>query len=325
MTLIIARVSRRYVLQTTDRLVTSQAPRPRPWEGTFNKNLLYSAKNGVVAMGFTGIAYVEGVPTDQWLAQQLVDKPLNGPPGEPTPAYISGRVRPWRDVGSVLNTLRDSLSAVSARLTNRNRREQWRLNPFVLLCVGWLWNRNRPSTSRPFIAYILKEEQRTDFDLLWSSPRAGATQEGMVVAAPRSPFVDSALASLAPQLGDANPDDAERLMVEATRKCAHEAPVIGHDVLSVLLPPPKYACIRIRFIPRSLVQKSRIIPNSQELSFSPWVIGPCGIVGPAAFYGRGLSMGVGGHFRLDFECPERRPGAPIFAFGSQVRRPPPNS
>jgi len=82
MTLILTRASRDYVLQVADRLVT--LPGGQPFDAMSNKTVLYCARNGVVTMGYTGLAYLGGIPTDQWIVQTLIGSTLElGPSGAP--------------------------------------------------------------------------------------------------------------------------------------------------------------------------------------------------------------------------------------------------
>ncbi len=68
MTLILTLATPRYILQVSDRLVTRGDSRFDP---ASNKIVIYHAKNALVAIGYSGLAYLEGVPTDQWIAQKL--------------------------------------------------------------------------------------------------------------------------------------------------------------------------------------------------------------------------------------------------------------
>ena len=60
MTLILSRASKDYVIQVTDRRITQTAE--KVVDEISNKNVLYCAQNGVVALGYTGLAYLDGVP-----------------------------------------------------------------------------------------------------------------------------------------------------------------------------------------------------------------------------------------------------------------------
>src|SRR5437867_2015050 len=61
MTPIVSLASRRYVLQVGDRLVTRAA---HPFDPFSNKAVIYFARDAVVSISYTGLAYLESLPTD---------------------------------------------------------------------------------------------------------------------------------------------------------------------------------------------------------------------------------------------------------------------
>jgi hypothetical protein len=69
MTLILAQASRRFALEVSKRLVSRGG---KAFDAAANKNVIFIAKDAVVAFGYTGRAYSEGVPTDQWIAEVLI-------------------------------------------------------------------------------------------------------------------------------------------------------------------------------------------------------------------------------------------------------------
>jgi len=85
MTQIISYANRNFALQVGDRLVSERRPRQpiSPRDPLFNKHVLFLAKDAIVSIGFAGLAYVTGVPTDQWIASVLYGKPLPGPKAAP--------------------------------------------------------------------------------------------------------------------------------------------------------------------------------------------------------------------------------------------------
>ena len=72
MTLIVTAATHNGVLMASDRMVSVGLT---PFDAAANKALLLVAPTMVAAIGYTGIAYIDGVPTDQWLAEVLVGKP----------------------------------------------------------------------------------------------------------------------------------------------------------------------------------------------------------------------------------------------------------
>lgn len=43
-----------------------------PFDPEANKTIVYVARDAIVSIGYTGRAYLEGRPTDQWIAEQLI-------------------------------------------------------------------------------------------------------------------------------------------------------------------------------------------------------------------------------------------------------------
>src|SRR5258708_26583621 len=103
MTLILSQASINYVLQVTDRLVTQHenvTQRYNPFDPLANKNIVYCSKNSVVAIAYTGIAYIDDIPTDKWIAQQLIGEPHER-------GRRMGPLRQHLDQGRAIDLLRD--------------------------------------------------------------------------------------------------------------------------------------------------------------------------------------------------------------------------
>jgi hypothetical protein len=61
LTLILTFANPAYVLQVSDRLVTvpTRGRLRRAHDAAFNKHILFEAKNGIVSIGFSGLAYLK--------------------------------------------------------------------------------------------------------------------------------------------------------------------------------------------------------------------------------------------------------------------------
>lgn len=68
MTLIVTYTSPLFTLMVTDRLVTSNGIMYDP---DANKNILFADRNAVVAIGYTGMAYIEKFPRTNGLSRHL--------------------------------------------------------------------------------------------------------------------------------------------------------------------------------------------------------------------------------------------------------------
>jgi hypothetical protein len=67
MTLIVAHVARYGVIHVSDRLLTERGT-ARPLDAFSNKALLYLCADAIVAIGYTGLAYIGDSPADVWIA-----------------------------------------------------------------------------------------------------------------------------------------------------------------------------------------------------------------------------------------------------------------
>ncbi|MER2535766.1 MAG: hypothetical protein ABTQ31_11445 [Rhizobiaceae bacterium] len=79
MTVIITYVSHWFSVSVSDRRVTLAAS-GAVHDDQANKVLLVRTEDAIVTIGYTGSAYVAGIPTDEWLARQIVPSLEPGPP-----------------------------------------------------------------------------------------------------------------------------------------------------------------------------------------------------------------------------------------------------
>jgi len=328
MTLILTRASKNYVLQVTDRLVTRGR---KPFDTLANKNVLYCARNAIVAMGYTGPAYLDGMPTDQWIVEKLTAKKTVYHDGKPA-AFGFYKPERFLDIGLSMRMLRTEFEDATSAAVRQDRTSGWRAQDFDLCVAGWQWyRRNKPF--RPLLLALTKPGGSTSFQVV-EEPRhwhfASDLTADMpekrclfrVGAAPVGNIGNSALRKLVLQLEDKRFDEAEALLVDCMRDVAARVPEVGRDCLSILLLPPPAARARVRYIPATrteaiLISKAKTI--RLPAAFSPWLVGPSGIVAPSV-------MGGTLHTRLGFydvamEAPEL-PASGVGGYMSGLRRPP---
>lgn len=75
MTIILTAVLPNVVIQASDRLVTLRGDY-RVHDTTANKSIVYVGAGCRLAIGYTGLAYINGIPTDEWIVEQLHGKRL---------------------------------------------------------------------------------------------------------------------------------------------------------------------------------------------------------------------------------------------------------
>lgn len=134
MTLILAHVAPYGVIHVSDRLLTERGT-ARPFEAFSNKALLYLCADAIVAIGYTGLAYIGDFPADVWIANQLVGKQLQ----EHTEFGQQMHIEP-RNIVSAVEMLRSRIES-EMRPT--------RMPEFGLLITGWKWTpKEEAQTSR---------------------------------------------------------------------------------------------------------------------------------------------------------------------------------
>jgi hypothetical protein len=302
MTLILSVVNPSYALQVGDRLLTVDE---NPFDPFANKNILLLGRDGWLSIGYTGPAFLRGVPTDARIADALTD----GAAMEGWGMRFGAGVE-TRDIGSSLMTLTDMLNAFPGF-----RRGNGEVN-----AVGWQWGRRRQL--RRSVLWTISTRQGEQLELRQHLPRplADGWNNLWLASAGDDPFTREELADLNAHIAQCGHDfySAERLLVAAVRRAAARRPTIGPNCTSILIRP---GSPRIRFIP----QDAHLVVTGQghvEVGFSPWIIGPGAIAPPAQLVGsfRIHTGGVG----VEIEGPPPPPGQPLQgAFAQQLRPPAP--
>src|SRR5689334_10815609 len=123
MTLILTRASKDFVLQVTDRLVTQGMSE---FDSLANKNIVYCARNAIVAIAYTGFAFLGDIPTDQWVVEQLIGQPFDR--DRKPPAVVMGLRPQSLDLGRSLTLLKEKLDAAAATSVPEKWKREWHAN-----------------------------------------------------------------------------------------------------------------------------------------------------------------------------------------------------
>ena len=118
-TLIVTRTSCRYALMVTDRRATRNGAVVDP---DSNKNIVFCDRNAVVAIGYTGMAYIGAIPADQWIAQTLTGLTFpEGRRGRGTVPVLMTNSFEDRYLGIRVRNLRDRLNEVRPLIHEKHR------------------------------------------------------------------------------------------------------------------------------------------------------------------------------------------------------------
>lgn len=317
MTLHLTRISRRYALQVSDRLVSGGLHDPLA-----NKNLIYWARDAVVSIGYAGLAYELSssdcnVPTDEWIAEILWGRPIpRGWDGARPVTFANDKISRWLDIGQSVELLFHELQNSVNRLPF-NRRKL----PFELIIVGWQEKRRR--AVHPVIVQIIKPWGNAPFVV--ERPERGWYLERRIglITTPDGYVSAAELSSLAKTLSTASPDESENLLVEGIRRVASQNPsTVGPHCMSIFLAPLGVAPIRVRFIsdtPHTATFTSQDQSTKREVpvAFSPWIVGPNMFYSPAVRVG--CSHVQMGPFEIVLEAPTPKKG--ILGYMGALHRP----
>lgn len=296
MTLIVTRTSYRYALMVTDRKVTRNGTEH---DVDANKNVLLGDRNAVVAIGYTGMAYIGTIPTDQWIVQTLTGLTFpEGCRGKGSVPILMTSAYEDQYIGLHVRILRDRLNEVRPLILEKYR-HGWNANSFDLVITGFEWNHGEV---RPFLTALSKPPNSdkfeiSDFDRHWYLPQ-GRRYPVRMCAAPAQNLTTDQLMNIESRLdsvwgdgsGTANEyaDHAEKLLVETIQDVSKRLKFVGPDCMSILIPRPEESdpTIRVRYIPAGRDQGVLIAGGKQTqvpIAFSPWVVSPGCIRSPSVF------------------------------------------
>lgn len=306
MTLILARASAEYVLQVTDRLVSKGK---QPHDRVANKNVLLFAKNAVVSMAYTGHAYLQDIPTDQWIAEKLtgiaVDKE------NPKSFHFGKTDLSWRDIGHSLLILTD-------QLTRRRKAQDFTL---FITVTGWQWNSK--GRFRPLDGLIGPVRGNRAFGVQYEPRHWYWRGECRTSATPLGHIFKDELAELSSSLLRKPASEAEGLLVNKIREVSRRSSVVGPHCISILLPPPSNPTITVRYhmaTPSESSKSHELAGDQRVWGYSPWIIGPRSCNPPQMIVG-GLTIKLG-PFSIQYASnADKNPGY-LFAVKGQKR---PNS
>jgi hypothetical protein len=318
-----------YILQVSDRLVSTKLlGQPlSDHDPRFNKHILFVARDAVVAIGFTGLAYLDGVPVDQWIASVLTSEPPSAPQGGDGRGFrvatFGRRIFPsdWPDIGTAMKRIQGRVSSAAPRL-----RKEERESGLCLSLAGWQgrwrWSRDegRFERIRPVLYRIWPDPARGF--LLEGLPRYWGWESGQfrldVVPKVPSEILDALRTELtSPPNGILTDDVARRILLEAMRRLA-QLPErgVGNDYLSCAINLQREPMVTIQYHPQSLGSEF----------YTGWLVIPSFVQPPQVIrVSPDIKTSVqAGFLSISFEGPPLPPSGGFHASTTaQPRRPPP--
>jgi hypothetical protein len=249
-TLILTLVSRRFVLQVSDRMISSGGKALYPGS---NKNVIYLARDALVSFGYSGLARLGQTPSDDWIARQITGVSDWGPP--PIPWMMQSRVPQWLDIGLAVQHVTRGLTEEFMKAVSPGVRSL----PHEVIIAGWQWKWGG-SRARP-IAWTISRRSDGTFVSESYFPRHHYGSHFFFASTPSSAMQAEQVRKAAAQLGAGAAADhraAEALLVETIRRVAAQRPgVVGPHCMSIQIYPPR---VSVRFVPDPGLTEERSLP-----------------------------------------------------------------
>lgn len=249
------------MVHATDRLVSLRhRTRFEPKYPVFNKSVIYRATDAIVTIGFTGMAFLEGKPTDEWIASTLA-----GVEFDPVMGVSFGQRFDALNLGQAVRRLETELNAAYSRgnlgeglsvfiAGARSKRSRWRR---VAVSI------ERAGQDHAFCAHQYSWDTRQQWhNRLFVGPAGNVPGDESQRYAERL----SESKSIA---------DIERVVDEIVTTAAECHPtMVGKDVTAVRLWPRPSPTLEILYLHRSATASFE--------GFTPWMLGSRSVMAPAA-------------------------------------------
>ena len=309
MTLILGSISRGGIVQVTDRLLTIG---DAEFDLRANKNLIYVTPDVRLAISYTGLAYLDDTPTDEWIARQIWGQEFlrELAPGIPELQYTGRPVAIYRS-RELADKLAHEITRAYERLTRRRDIDL----PLSVVIVG----REHQQYGAVY-AHIHKPPGVQPTTVHWE-----LVKHASLYAVPESNFPQKAHDELDRALqGVANIGDLERVLVNSVKTVARTNKRVGANCVAIHIPRPGSApFVRVRYYghPGSMRSHMAGAPPFVSAWYGPWVVADTGYRRAAEYGGRGIG--------ISFPCCsvvfEEADAGPPRSFGvvEPARRPPP--
>ncbi len=272
--------------------------------------------DAIVSIAYTGLAFINGLHTDDWIVEKLRGLSLNDLKG----SFAGGwEMAKKLDIGQSVELLRVQLEKEFKRIPKPL------LNiPFQIIFAGFYLKRinNKQFKRIPFITVLNKIQGHFMFEKI-APPKYWYyyQREGMVeipngyLTQDDNEYINELMGKLS-NVPEVNADESENILLEALRKVSDRVLTVGKNCLSILIPLRFEEPIRIKYIPDSVFNNDQPYTN-----YSPWLICPNRFWRPSEMVGgKAWNLYWGGnHIKLtglEIGDNERRP----FSTKEQVRR-----
>lgn len=283
-TLILSSISPKFALQVSDRLVVSKyLGKIKDHNRLANKTIVLRTFDAIVCIGFAGLAYLDGIPTDQWLVERIL-----GDEGclKDNFGIRFGFNSNVKNIGFIIEKIKDEIFTTKVKHIDSAGLE--------ISIVGWQITNKRWRTFKVEMIRIngktsIKRSKRyPSKDENFTISSVGQIVEKSLITDRLWPYKYGDLVGLF------SLRELESIFVDVIRDVRNKDLIescnttIGGDLMSVFISPQQCGC---RFFPSTSHKAVLSAPNYKtqlEVSYSPWIISPDIVCSPSAQIGNSV-------------------------------------
>jgi hypothetical protein len=315
LTQILTAATPNFIVQVSDRLVvTMRGGEIQDHDIFANKTVVYRASDALVTIGYSGVAYINNVPTDEWIAAILFGEPLRGPDGKGFVLRTGGGARPHQ-IGYSIKVLRDALGALTADSVDKYG--------IYLTIAGWQAER---VGQRPVMIELSRIGGKISLE---KAPRVWPKTRNFLIASIGHKLgQDEIRGALLPYRSaqpigpPLPPETVEQIFADVIRGTSSQSASVGSHLLSVVLMRPDLGKSGCRFLPMEphfAVLSSDRGSHHVQVAHSPWLVSSGCARAPCIEIGDSVLELDGYPFHI-FGAPGKDG---VVGLSSHVRRPPP--
>lgn len=225
MTLIIAATYGHYAFHASDRLVTiSASPKNQTveWDIHSNKTVVAIGSDCWLVIGYTGLAYLDEKPTDQFIAEAISG--YENLDGVGSAAWFPAPGLHYREI---MKRIGNAIHGAFPRLHPLARKHD------IKLAISGL-QRKRDGNMRTVLSAMRVSSRKVDFVELGKIRRPTGNWE----LSPAGTIIDEPLRAAMTRLKEEtfqSPEQIRDILMDAVQQTGELSPVVGEDVMGVIL------------------------------------------------------------------------------------------
>lgn len=282
-----------------------------------NKSVIFLCRDAVGAIGFTGVAYIEGHTTDTWIAKTITERANPDAAGGGF-AVAQGRNGMERlRLTALIRRLRNAMSSLPQKYGQAG---------LTVQLVGFRIRRKRCYRFYTEISWSGAEPVVSSW-LRLPRNRQQRYMLGLVGDCPTGDEAARIVTEHADKVGTKDTEALRQGLVHAVRTRASSTSTVGQDVMTITIPHPAIAReIVWQFEPavehKGVIQGEKAGKQIFDAVYSPWILAP-GVIMAPTISTSAMEVHSGGYLIRSGNRPPKPANGLQFAMSSQVRKPPP--